>query len=90
LMCSVNLQHDCVKSQCSRRLHAVETHQERSGTSRTHNVINHVCSKHFVLNTYSLHNYQFIARLIPSHLQRSLPYVADPDAVRRQAVAQMK
>ncbi len=43
----------------------------------------------WLLNTHSIHNYQFIKRLIPKTLLPRPPPVTDPAAVRANAVASM-
>ncbi|KAF8593559.1 hypothetical protein BDV93DRAFT_420643, partial [Ceratobasidium sp. AG-I] len=59
LVCEVNLQHDCYHSGCkSDRLAPIL--EEREATSRTRAQVSHSNTTHFILNTQSLHNYEYI------------------------------
>jgi hypothetical protein len=89
VICSVNLQHDCATSRCTQ---TQQTHQrqERSESAKLQTSIVHASTPNYILNTYSLHNYQHILPTIPSHLCITAPRIANPKEVRKQAVKQLR
>lgn len=89
MICSVNLQHDCVTSQCT---HTQQTRQrqERSESAKLRTSIVHASAPNYILNAYSLHNYQHILSTIPSQLRITAPRIANPEEIRKQAVKQMR
>ncbi|KII83512.1 hypothetical protein PLICRDRAFT_85999, partial [Plicaturopsis crispa FD-325 SS-3] len=60
----VNLQHDCCRGRCQ-PTRQQPLRQEREVTTRTHTVIAHADTVHYVVNVNSLHNYQLIRNAIP-------------------------
>ncbi|KAF8425723.1 hypothetical protein L210DRAFT_3319884, partial [Boletus edulis BED1] len=64
VVCTVNVQHDCMTACCG-STRAVFEQQERLLSSRTKVLVDHVPTNAYLLNTYSLHNYQWIISAIP-------------------------
>lgn len=89
VICSVNLQHDCATSRCT-QTQQIHQRQERSESAKLQTSIVHASTPNYILNTYSLHNYQHILPTIPSHLRITAPRIANPEEVRKQAVKQMR
>ena len=87
-MCIVNLQHDCASSEC--KLTASPVWQERIQTNRTRSTILHSPTNKFILNAYSIHNYQHILPLIPPQLRNPAPMVPNADEVHRQAAKHIR
>ncbi|KAI5983205.1 hypothetical protein EDD15DRAFT_2111406, partial [Pisolithus albus] len=71
VICAVNVQHDCIISCCTSTRTVLEK-QERSITSRTKDLINHAPTNAYIINTSSLHNYQWIKAVVPSTLYDQL------------------
>ncbi|KAG2752439.1 hypothetical protein P692DRAFT_20696577, partial [Suillus brevipes Sb2] len=67
IICIVNIQHDCVKSQCTDTSQC-RIHQERTETAHTKSVIQHKSLLFYLLNAYSIHNYAQILSVIPPSL----------------------
>ncbi|KAG1786006.1 uncharacterized protein HD556DRAFT_1207162, partial [Suillus plorans] len=67
IVCIVNIQHDCVKSQCTDTSQC-RLRQERTETTRTKSVIQHKSSLFYLLNAYLIHNYAQIRSVIPPSL----------------------
>ncbi|KAH7905869.1 hypothetical protein BJ138DRAFT_1094753 [Hygrophoropsis aurantiaca] len=86
IICTVNVQHDCMKSDCN-STHQIFERQERLLTTRTKNMIDHKPTNSYVLNSYALHNYRWIAACIPPalHAQNATPFISDHSAARVQA-----
>jgi hypothetical protein len=64
--------------------------QERTQTDKVTSVVKHKPSPHYLLNTWSIHNYEHIHSLIPESLHNMPLCVADPGAVRKAAVKQLQ
>ncbi|KAG1720090.1 hypothetical protein EDB19DRAFT_1604290, partial [Suillus lakei] len=67
IICVVNLQHNCLDSQCT-DIHQKPVRQERIDTSRTRATVKHQPTPNFFLNVYSIHNYDHIQRVVPDTL----------------------
>ncbi|KAG1807724.1 hypothetical protein EV424DRAFT_1283807, partial [Suillus variegatus] len=67
IICIVNIQHDCVKSQCTDTSQC-HLRQERTETTHTKSIIQHKSSLFYLLNAYSIHNYAQIQSVIPPSL----------------------
>ena len=89
VICSVNLQHDCVTSQCT-RTQQTRQRQERTESAKLQTSIVHSSTPNYILNAYSLHNYQHILSTIPSQLRITAPRIANPEEVRKQAAKQLR
>ncbi|KAG2752138.1 hypothetical protein P692DRAFT_201687974, partial [Suillus brevipes Sb2] len=89
IICSVNLQHNCIDSKCV-DMHQQHVLQEQIQTTRTKPVVDHQPTPHFFLNTYSIHNCDHIRLVIPEALRESPLRVTNPAEVRNLAVQQMK
>ncbi|KAI0688440.1 hypothetical protein BC835DRAFT_1256346, partial [Cytidiella melzeri] len=69
LICLVNVQHDCANAQCTSTF-LRSTQQECCNTGRkTVQVGVHSKQPLFLLNTRSVHNYQYIADVLPAALK---------------------
>ncbi|KAG1736269.1 hypothetical protein EDD22DRAFT_745936, partial [Suillus occidentalis] len=89
IICVVNLQHNCVDSQCTDTI-SQPVRQERLETSRTKPIIRHKSTPHYFFNAYSIHNYDHIHLVLPEAL-RELPLrVTNAAEVREMAVQHMK
>ncbi|KAG2120425.1 uncharacterized protein F5147DRAFT_562462 [Suillus discolor] len=89
IICIVNLQHDCVKAQCT-DISQCRVHQEQTKTAHTRPVIQHQPSPFYLLNAYSIHNHAQIQSVIPQSLRETplrVPNVAD---VRLAAACQIR
>ncbi|KAI0692034.1 hypothetical protein BC835DRAFT_1238395, partial [Cytidiella melzeri] len=79
IICAVNTQHNCrdSDSQCiGVTLHP--TRQEHTFTEHcTKQLAQHAETPHFLLNIYSIHNYEQIAKALPSLLRQAEPVVPD-------------
>ncbi|KIK71775.1 hypothetical protein PAXRUDRAFT_72744, partial [Paxillus rubicundulus Ve08.2h10] len=64
IICTVNVQHDCMTSGCN-STRSVFERQERLLTTRTKDVVDHVPTNAYILNTYALHNYRWITAVVP-------------------------
>ncbi|KAG8987955.1 hypothetical protein FRB93_004323 [Tulasnella sp. JGI-2019a] len=68
LTCLINLQHDCSAAGCN-KTSKKPCMMERDASTDTCKFLQHNEQKPwFVVNTQSLHNYQEIAEVIPTHL----------------------
>ncbi|KAF8599211.1 hypothetical protein BDV93DRAFT_415140, partial [Ceratobasidium sp. AG-I] len=67
VMGTINLQHRCAHSKCTPNGKRV-VRQERQESGVTLSIMNHTDDLHFVVNTFSLHNYKLISRLVHCHL----------------------
>ncbi|KAI0258009.1 hypothetical protein BC834DRAFT_989358 [Gloeopeniophorella convolvens] len=72
----VNIQHDCLRGQCS-TASSVHEIQERERTERHILTISHVDDAHFILNMQALHNAHVLARVLPSDVTQAKPVVED-------------
>jgi len=88
VICSVNLQHDCVTSQCT-RTQQTHQHQERTESAKLQTSIVHSSTPNYILNAYSLYNYQHILSTIPSQLRITALQIANPKEVCKQATKQL-
>ncbi|KAI6096497.1 hypothetical protein F5141DRAFT_961529, partial [Pisolithus sp. B1] len=59
IICTVNLQHNCMDSKCIMLAHHT-THQERVLPTQTKPIIHHKETPNYFLNTFFIHNYAFI------------------------------
>ncbi|KAG1723899.1 hypothetical protein EDB19DRAFT_1915867 [Suillus lakei] len=89
IVCIVNIQHDCVKSQCTDTSQC-RLHQERTETTRTKSVIQHKSSPFYLLNAYSIHNYAQIRSVIPPSLRETSLRVNNAAEVRLAAARQIR
>ncbi|KAH7928239.1 hypothetical protein BV22DRAFT_974816, partial [Leucogyrophana mollusca] len=89
ITCAVNVQHNCVDSQCVDIGHK-RLRQERTETSRTTPIINHKPTPLYFLNTYSIHNYAHIRSAVPENLCQTPLRVTNIVQVREAAVRQMQ
>ncbi|KAG1851927.1 hypothetical protein F4604DRAFT_1883535 [Suillus subluteus] len=89
IVCVVNVQHDCVKSQCT-ETNQCHIHQERMETARTKSVIQHKSSLFYLLNAYSIHNYAQIRSVIPPSLRETSLRVDNAAEVRLVAARQIR
>lgn len=89
IICAVNLQHNCLDAKCT-DLSTKHLWQERIQTDRTTSIVEHQPSPEYLLNTFSIHNYQHIHSVLPEFLRETPLRVADPSAVRKTAVQQMQ
>ncbi|KAG2148962.1 hypothetical protein DEU56DRAFT_690332, partial [Suillus clintonianus] len=89
IICIVNLQHNCIDSQCTDTLQQ-HVHQERIETSRTKPIIRHKSTPNFLLNAYSLHNYTYIHLVVSKTLRETPLRVTNVAEVRATAVQHMK
>lgn len=76
VLCAANVHHDCASSGCTNVRHA-PAHQERIQTTVQRSFISHNATPKFLLNTRSIHNYQYIAQAIPSSIK--------PDETRNES-----
>ncbi|KAG2122906.1 hypothetical protein DEU56DRAFT_716858, partial [Suillus clintonianus] len=70
IVCIVNVQHDCVKSQCT-GISQCHIRQERTETARMKSIIQHKSSPFYLLNAYLIHNYAQIQSVIPQSLRET-------------------
>lgn len=89
VLCTVNLQHDCVNGKCD-DFEEIPVTQERETTLRTRKVVLHKEYPHFVVNTNSLHNYRLIREVVPSDLQIPRPITSDVPALRSAAALSLQ
>ncbi|KAG2120870.1 uncharacterized protein F5147DRAFT_563279, partial [Suillus discolor] len=89
IICIVNLQHNCINSQCTDTLEQ-HVRQEWIETSRTKPTIRHKSTPHFLVNAYSLHNYAHIHLVIPETLRETPLRVTNVAEVQAMAVQHMK
>ncbi|KAF8438190.1 hypothetical protein L210DRAFT_3679452 [Boletus edulis BED1] len=67
VICTVNVQHDCINSRCN-STRAVPGKQERLFTSQTKDLVDHMPTNSYIVNTSSLHNYHWIKAAIPRRI----------------------
>ncbi|KAG1824214.1 hypothetical protein EV424DRAFT_1320857, partial [Suillus variegatus] len=89
IICIANVQHNCLDAKCT-ELTTKHLWQERTQTDRTASVVKHQISPQYLLNMFSIHNYQHLCSLLPESLSETPLRVSDPGAVRRAAVRQMQ
>ncbi|KAG1832131.1 hypothetical protein EV424DRAFT_1296549, partial [Suillus variegatus] len=77
IICTVNLQHNCIDSKCVN----MHLHQEQIQTIQTKPVVDHQPTPYFFLNAYSIHNCDLIRLVIPEALRESPLRVANPAEV---------
>ncbi|KAL4065523.1 hypothetical protein V8B97DRAFT_1846436, partial [Scleroderma yunnanense] len=64
VLCTVNVQYDCSASACN-AVKQIAEQQEHLVTTRTKDLVSHLPTNAFLLNTHALHNYQHLAAVIP-------------------------
>jgi len=86
VLCTVNVQHDCAASRCN-EVQMIQECQEHLITTRTKDIVNHKPTNAYLLNIHALHNYQYIASVLPPSLRSegNVPLVNDHQTVRLQA-----
>ncbi|KIM68349.1 hypothetical protein SCLCIDRAFT_105912, partial [Scleroderma citrinum Foug A] len=89
IMCSVNLQHNCVDAKCGISQWKPIC-QEHMQTSRTSATVNHKPTPEFFLNIYSIHNYAYIHDSLPEHLRVTPLWVPDVQGIRKEAVQKLQ
>ncbi|KAG2339510.1 hypothetical protein BDR05DRAFT_1003322 [Suillus weaverae] len=89
IICAVNLQHNCLNTKCT-HLSMKHLWQECIQTDRTTSIVEHQPSPEYLLNTFSIHNYQHIHSVLPEFLHETPLRVADPSTIRKTAVQQMQ
>ena len=82
-MCAINIQHDCSSAGCNTSKQ-VARQQERLVTTKMKNLVCHLPTNLYVLNTHVLHNYQHIAAVVLAHFcdEGNIPVVDNHDAIR--------
>ena len=88
-MCTVNVQHDCIKSSCKDVQHR-RMRQERDETEQTYDSVLHVASPHYIINAYSLHNYQEILSFLPPSLQKPTDRGLDSSQIQKAAAQHIR
>ncbi|KAF8430572.1 hypothetical protein L210DRAFT_1019310 [Boletus edulis BED1] len=78
VICAVNIQHDCITSQCNSTRTVLER-QERLLTTRTRLLVDHAPTNAFILNIHSLHNYWWIVSAIPIQTRHQIRASLVPD-----------
>ncbi|KAG0693273.1 hypothetical protein DFH29DRAFT_778300, partial [Suillus ampliporus] len=68
IICTVNVQHNCIDLKCT-DMRQQRIYQEWIETARTKAVVEHRPTPHYFLNTYSIHNCDFIQMAIPETLR---------------------
>ncbi|KAF8062389.1 hypothetical protein FPV67DRAFT_1422187 [Lyophyllum atratum] len=87
--CSVNLQHNCHRGQCTAS--GLQTlHQEREVTTKFRTTMKHTDNDSFVVNTHSLHNYRQIRSAIPTFVPRHSFSVDDRGRLHHAAASQIR
>jgi hypothetical protein len=90
IICGVNVQHDCIHSACD-GVQDVQVVQANTITTKTRKVAVHKETTDYVLNMFSLHNYQHIKMAVPAHLQkRPVRDVAEIEELRQIAALQVR
>ncbi|KAI0752259.1 hypothetical protein BC629DRAFT_1254325, partial [Irpex lacteus] len=70
LVCSVNVQHNCLDSKCT-RISSQPRRQERIVSDRRNiPILQHEDTVLYLLNTHSIHNYQQIHNALPEDLRK--------------------
>lgn len=67
-MCCINVQHDCERASCTGTIEQ-PVRQERQATALRHSLIQHTDSRSYLLNIFSIHNYAYIASVVPTSLE---------------------
>ncbi|KAG2155017.1 uncharacterized protein EDB93DRAFT_1051190, partial [Suillus bovinus] len=67
IICIVNVQHNCINSKCT-DMRRQCIYQEQIETARTKAVVEHQPTPLYFLNTYSIHNCDYIQMAIPEAL----------------------
>ncbi|KAG2063077.1 hypothetical protein BDR04DRAFT_1039204, partial [Suillus decipiens] len=70
IMCSVNIQHNCIDLHCTNTAQQ-PVYQEWTLTSRSRPIVQHELTPHYFLNTYSIHNYDYIHLITPNTLRKT-------------------
>ena len=92
ILCSVNVQHDCSGSECNGS-RWVAIRQEYMETTKSREQVRHADSTRYLLNIFSVHNYEAISNVIPAPLGQaitSLRFVPDSTEVKLKAAAEMR
>ncbi|KAH7931055.1 hypothetical protein BV22DRAFT_999145, partial [Leucogyrophana mollusca] len=89
IVCAVNIQHNCIDSQCIDTSQK-KARQEHFETSKTTTIITHKPTVHYLLNTYSIHNYTHIRSVVPENLLPTPLRVENVTEVRAAAVQAMQ
>jgi hypothetical protein len=87
-VCAVNIQHDCLTGKCD-QTDFVRICQERIETIKISTKIVHSLTNQYVLNVYSIHNYQYIHSTMPSALQIRHGLIENASEILRKATFQM-
>jgi len=64
--------------------------QERNETERTYDSVLHIASPHYIINAYSLHNYQEILFLLPPSLQKPTDRGLDSSQIQKTAAQHVR
>ncbi|KAF8879795.1 hypothetical protein BD779DRAFT_1446717, partial [Infundibulicybe gibba] len=88
ILCTINIQHDCPSGKCD-GIKMIPITQERLEAKKTRHTVIHSDSNIFILNTHSLHNYEYIRAVVPPHLTPKL-LVEDADDIRRNAAKHIR
>ncbi|KAG2367081.1 hypothetical protein BDR07DRAFT_1233016, partial [Suillus spraguei] len=70
IVCSINIQHNCIDSQCTDTTQQ-PIYQEWIVMSRSRPIIQHKPTPHYLLNVYSVHNYDYIHLITPDTLRET-------------------
>ncbi|KAG9098244.1 hypothetical protein FRC06_006616 [Ceratobasidium sp. 370] len=89
LICTVNLQHDCVGSGCN-EVELLSVMQEREVSARQQRFVKHKDSTHFILNTQALHNHKHILAALPVELQKRAYTISDVQAHMTSAALSLR
>ena len=68
VVCCVNIQHDCERASCTGTIEQ-PVRQERQATALRRSLIQHTDSRSYLLNIFSIHNYAYIASVVPTSLE---------------------
>ncbi|KAG2089051.1 uncharacterized protein F5147DRAFT_587351 [Suillus discolor] len=89
ILCSVNIQHNCIDSGCT-NTGQQPVYQEQTLTSRSRCIVQHKPTPHYILNAYSIHNYDYIRLVTPDTLHKTPLRVTNVAEVQALAVWQMR
>ncbi|KAF8346814.1 hypothetical protein F5887DRAFT_834375, partial [Amanita rubescens] len=92
ILCSVNIQHDCSASGC-KESEQVAVRQEYMETTQRREQVQHVDGTKYLLNVFSIHNYEMISNVIPAPLRHALStfrFVPDGTEVKLKAAAEIR
>jgi len=81
--------HDCSVGKCS-ATRDTPLRQERLQATRTRQSLEHVDDIHYILNTHSLHNYQYIKDAVPPDLYGSSFFVESVSDLRLKAAEKIR